>query len=392
VRTIGVITGARSDYGLLTPVMRAIQADKQLKLRLFVTGMHLSPEFGMTVDAIEADGFEITARIESLVSSDTPQGIAKSMGLGLLGFSQAFGQHRPDIVVVLGDRFETLAAVSAALPFAIPVAHISGGETTEGVIDECIRHAITKMSHLHFVAHEVYRQHVIQMGEEPWRVEVTGEPGLENLTHHAPLSDAKLEKLLGAKLAPGTLLVTFHPVTLELGATKRQVTALMQALEELNRPVVFTYPNADTESRGIVWAIEEYRQAHTNAVAVRSLGTQAYYTLMRRVAAMVGNSSSGIVEAASFELPVVDIGERQRGRIRGRNVIHSQPQADAIVAAVRASLKPEFRAGLKGISNPYGDGTAAARIVRTLKRVKLDRRLMVKRFYSTEAAFSAEKP
>jgi UDP-hydrolysing UDP-N-acetyl-D-glucosamine 2-epimerase len=390
VRTIGVVTGARSDYGLLVPVLRAISADSMLRLQLFVTGMHLSPDFGLTVREVERD-FEITERVEMLVASDTPEAISKSVGLGVIGFAQTYTRHRPDILLVLGDRFETLAAVAAALPFTIPVAHISGGEATEGAIDDAIRHSITKMSHLHFVAMEEYRRRVIQMGEEPWRVTVSGEPGLDHVTAVPQLSLAKLEAQIGMTLEPAPLLVTFHPATLELGQTEMQTTELLAALDTVGISVVFTAPNADTEGRIIAARIQDFVAHHPNSRYVANLGTTAYLSMMHHCAAMVGNSSSGIVEAASFQLPVVDVGSRQRGRIHAANVIHSELKAEAVVRAIRLALSPDFRQALEGLRNPYGDGKAAHRIVQVLKTVPLDRHLLVKTFHTVGQVSSYEE-
>lgn len=381
MRTVGVVTVARSDYGIYQPVLRAIHDDPELQLLLYVSGMHLSPEFGMTVEAIEKDGFPIEERIETLLSSDTPQGIAKSIGLGAMGFGQAFARRRPDLLVVLGDRFEMLAAVVAALPFTIPIAHIHGGEATEGAIDEAIRHSITKMSHLHFVATEAYGRRVIQMGEEPWRVVVSGAPALDHIHSLPLLSREELTAVIGVSLDPPPLLVTFHPVTLEYGDTRWQVTELLAALAQTDFPVVFTYPNADTAGRLIIEAIEEFARSRANARAIPNLGTRSYYSLMKYAAAMVGNSSSGIIEAASFGLPAVNIGNRQKGRLHGPNVIHSTYERDAILGAIRTATDPGFRAGLVGLRNPYGDGKAAQRVVQVLRQVSLDRKLIVKPFY-----------
>jgi UDP-hydrolysing UDP-N-acetyl-D-glucosamine 2-epimerase len=389
VRTIAAVTGARSDYGLLVPVLRGIAADPTLRLKLFVTGMHLSPDFGLTVREVERD-FEITERVEMLVASDTPEAISKSVGLGVIGFAQTYARHRPDILLVLGDRFETLAAVTAALPFTIPVAHIAGGEATEGAIDDAIRHAITKMSHLHFVALEEYRRRVIQMGEEPWRVTVSGEPGLDNISATPALPIAEIEARIGMSLEPPPLLITFHPATLEPGNAEVQIAELLAALDTVEMAMVFTAPNADAEGRVIGARIQDFVRLHPNSRLVTNLGTAAYLSMMRHSAAMVGNSSSGIVEAASFELPVVNLGSRQRGRVCGKNVIHAEMKADTIVRAIRSALSPVFRERIRGLVNPYGDGKAAPRIVEVLKTVPLDRNLLAKSFYSTGEFSSRE--
>ena len=381
MRTVAVVTGARSDYGLLFPVLKAISADPILRLQLFVTGMHLSPDFGLTVRDVERD-FEITERVEMLVASDTPEAISKSIGLGVVGFAQVYTRHRPDILLVLGDRFETLAAVIAALPYTIPVAHISGGEVTEGAIDDAIRHAITKMSHLHFVSLEEYGRRVVQMGEEPWRVTVSGEPGIDTIHSTPILSTIEIEALIGMSMEPSPLLVTFHPVTLEPGQAEAQIAELLSALDSVEMPILFTAPNADTEGRVIIAYIQDFVRRHPNSRYVQNLGSTAHLSTMRRSAAMVGNSSSGIVEAASFELPVVNVGTRQQGRVAGKNVIHAEVKRDAIIRAIRLATSPAFRESLQGLVNPYGDGNATPRIVEVLKTVSLDRSLLVKTFYS----------
>jgi UDP-N-acetylglucosamine 2-epimerase (non-hydrolysing) len=384
VRTIAAVTGARSEFGLLTPVLKGIIAEPTLRLKLFVTGMHLSPDFGLTVREVERD-FEITERIDMLVASDTPEAISKSVGLGVIGFAQAYSRHHPDILLVLGDRFETLAAVTAALPFTIPVAHIAGGEATEGAIDDAIRHAITKMSHLHFVSLEEYRRRVIQMGEEPWRVTVSGDPGLDAISATPVLSRTELEARIGMSVQPAPLLVTFHPATLEPGFAERHVGELLTALDTVGMPIVFTAPNADTEGRVITARIQDFVRDHPNSRYVTNLGTTMYLSMLRCCAAMVGNSSSGIVEAASFELPVVDVGSRQQGRVCGKNVIHVAVESGAIARAIRLAVSRDFRESLRGLVNPYGDGETAPRIVEVLKTVTLGRSLLHKRFCWAES-------
>lgn len=387
MRTIGVVTVARSDYGYYLPLLRQIEADPDLRLSLIVGGMHLSPEFGLSVRNIEKDGFEIAERVELLLSTDTPAGIAKSIGLGVIGFSQAYARLRPDLLVLLGDRFEMLAAAIGMLPFAVPLAHIAGGETTEGATDEAVRHSITKMSHLHFVSTEDYRRRVIQMGEEPWRVTVSGAPSLDNLERMEILSPAELESRIGLPLQPAPLLVTFHPVTLEHDDTDEHLSELFAALEACGGlPIIFTFPNADTHNSSIIAAINEYVSTHENSRVVINLGTQGYFSLMKHALAMVGNSSSGIIEAASFKLPVVNIGNRQRGRLHDRNVLDVPCQRAAILTAIHQAISPEFRRSLEGLANPYGDGKASDRIMQVLRETRLDRKLLVKHFYDLPAA------
>lgn len=384
MRTIGVVTVSRSDYGLYVPILRRISADPDLELRLLVSGMHLAPEFGATYRVIEEDGFAIDERVHMLLSSDAPEAIATAMGVGTIGFAQVLGGSRPDILLVLGDRFEMHAAVVAALPFALPVAHIHGGESSEGVIDEPIRHSITKMSHLHFVSTGLYRERIVQMGEEPWRVMVSGAPGLDAIRELEQMPLKELEERIGISLGEPTLLVTHHPVTLQHDQSEAQLHALLSALRDSGYQVVFTAPNADTGGRAAFQAIDDFVAQEPRARFVTNLGSRAYFTLMASVEAMVGNSSSGIIEAASFALPVVNIGSRQQGRLRGPNVIDVGGAREEIHDGIRRAVSPEFRAGLKGLKNPYGDGHAAERIVTRLKEVELDQRLLMKKFHSPD--------
>jgi UDP-hydrolysing UDP-N-acetyl-D-glucosamine 2-epimerase len=381
MRTIGLVTVARSDYGIYLPVLREIQAHPGLRLQILVSGMHLSPEFGLTVKEIEAEGFPIRDRVEMLLSSDTPEGIAKSLGLGVLGFAQVFGRFRPDILVVLGDRFEMYVAALAALPFKIPVAHIHGGEVTRGAMDEALRHSLTKLSHLHFVATAEYARRVEQLGEEPWRVTVCGAPALDHLNSLVLMSAAELEFRFPLRLTGPFLLVTFHPVTLEYERTEWQVGELLAALETCGLPAVFTRPNADTGNRTIVRMIKDYVATHLSAQMVDNLGTRAFFSLMSLAAAMVGNSSSGIIEAASFKLPVVNIGARQEGRVRGANVIDVGYDRLEILKGIHRAVQPEFQKNMTGLVNPYGVGQAAAIIVEKLASVALDDNLLKKSFY-----------
>ena len=380
MRTIGVVTVARSDYSIYLPVLKKIQADPNLRLHLIVAGMHLSPEFGSTVDAIEEDGFEIGDRVEMLLSSDTAEGVAKSMGVGTMGFAQCYARSRPDILIVLGDRFEMHAAASAALPFTIPVAHLHGGEITEGAIDDALRHSITKLSHLHFVASEEYRLRILQMGEEPWRVTVSGAPSLDNLQGMDLMDRRELESRLSLQLQEDPLLVTYHPATLEYQETEWQVQELLGALQEFDLPIVFTSPNADTGGRIISRIFEKFVEDCPQARLVANLGTRQYFSLMACSTAMVGNSSSGIIEAPSLGLPTVNIGTRQQGRLRAENVIDVGYQRDEIAGGIKKALSTQFHASLRGMQNPFGDGHAADLIVDRLNQVSLDHELISKRF------------
>ncbi len=383
LRTLGLVTTSRADWGIYRPLAGRIRDEDGLTLRLLASGSHLSPEFGCTVNEIEAEGYEVAERVEMLLSSDTPEGIAKSMGLGVTGFAQVFGRWRPDILIVLGDRFEMCAAALAALPFKIPVAHIHGGELTEGAIDDSLRHSITKLSHLHFVATEEYGRRVAQLGEEPWRITVSGALGLDNLNRMKVMDIGELSALCGARLEKDFLLVTFHPVTLEYERAGEQAEELLQALRTTGLPVLFTMPNADTGGRVIRARIEEFCCGSPGSCAVENLGTRGYFSAMTHAAAMVGNSSSGILEAASFRLPVVNVGSRQRGRVRGANVIDCDCERAAIGEALAKALGEGFRSSLGDLVNPYGDGHAAGRIVARLAGQSLRPELIVKRFHDS---------
>lgn len=382
MKRIGVVTTSRAEFGILEPVLRRLQEADDFHLSLYVSGMHLSPEFGHTVDAVEAAGFDITERVEMLLSSDTPAGTALSMGLGTIGFAQAFARSRPDLLMVLGDRFEMHAAVTAALPFRLPIAHLHGGESTEGLIDEALRHSVTKMSHLHFPATETYAQRIIRMGEAPWRVCVAGAPALDRLAAFTPLPRNELEDSLNFSLEPPVLLVTYHPVTLRHDDTEQQMAEFLGALDDSGTRLVITYPNADPRGRGVLEHLRRFAGSRSDRVCLTaSLGSERYFSLMSIADAMVGNSSSGMIEAASFQLPVVNIGERQRGRVHAENVINIPCRRDAIRQAVDQAIAPDFRRQLSGLKNPYGDGHAGERITATLRRIPFDETLLMKHFY-----------
>jgi GDP/UDP-N,N'-diacetylbacillosamine 2-epimerase (hydrolysing) len=372
-RKICVITGTRAEYGLLRWVMQGIKDEPELSLQIIVTGMHLSPEFGLTYREIEKDGFQIDRKVEMLTSSDTPVGIAKSMGLGLIGFADALDELQPDLIVVLGDRFEIFSAVSAALIARVPVAHLHGGETTEGAFDEALRHSITKMSHLHFVAAETYRQRVIQLGEEPERVFLVGGLGVDNIKRLRLLDRAELEVSLDFKLGQKSLLITFHPVTLEPSTASEQMTELLAALSVLNdTQIVFTLPNGDTDSRDLIKMVDQFVEAHINARAYTSLGHLRYLSCIAQVDGVVGNSSSGLMEVPSFKKGTVNIGDRQRGRLLAGSVINCEPTRTSIESALRRLYSVEFQKTLSQVVNPYGQGGAAVKVVDTLKRCTLN--------------------
>lgn len=380
-RKVCVITGTRADYGLLRWVMQGIKDDCDLTLQAIATGMHLSPEFGLTYREIQKDGFQIDRKIEMLTSSDTAVGIAKSMGLGLIGFADALNELKPDLIVVLGDRFEIFAAVSAALVARIPVAHLHGGEVTEGAFDESLRHSITKMSHLHFVATEKYRQRVIQLGEQPERVFLVGGLGVDNIKRTKLLDRSELETSLGFKLTQKNLLVTFHPVTLENATAVEQMTELLAALAELkDTQLIFTLPNADTDGRVLIKMIEQFVAKHLNAHAYTSLGQLGYLSCIAHVDGVVGNSSSGLLEVPSFNKGTINIGDRQRGRLQAVSVINSPPTRQSITAALIKLYSADFQAGLSKVRNPYGEGGASEKIVTTIKNYVIDN-IAKKTFY-----------
>ena len=380
-KRIGVVTVSRSDYGHLRPVLEALRRAPDLELLLVVAGMHLASEFGLTVRDIEADGFPISARVEMLEGGDTPEAVAAATGRGVAGFGETFARLRPDVVVVLGDRFEMLAAAVAALPFALPVAHIHGGEVSEGAMDNQIRHAITKLAHLHFASAEPHARRIAAMGEEPWRIHTVGAPGLDRLATTEPLSRAALARELGLPEAGPWLLVTFHPVTLEYRDTAAHIDELLAAIEKTDGFIVITYPNADTSGRVIIDRIEEFAGRHPRRCRLaKSLGERLYLSLLRHADLMIGNSSSGLIEAPTFGLPVVNVGSRQRGRLRGANVIDVEPSREDILRGIEAAQALPFRARVRAAANPYGDGHAAPRIVDVLRSVPVDARLVQKRF------------
>jgi UDP-hydrolysing UDP-N-acetyl-D-glucosamine 2-epimerase len=379
-RTIGVVTVARSDYGHLVPLLEELRDTPGITLQLYVAGAHLSPRFGTTVSAIEADGWPITARIETTGVSDEAVDVAVGVGAGVAGFARAFGRGRPDLIVLLGDRAEMLAAAMAALLLVIPVAHLHGGEVTEGAIDEQARHAITKLAHLHFPAAEPYARRIRQMGEEPWRVHCAGAPGLDRFARRAAISREELARRIGLPLRRPTLIVTFHPVTLEPGEAAAHSAELAGALEMVDGDAVITYPGADAAYEAVIRRLESLAATRPGTRMIPALGEEGYAALLREADVMVGNSSSGLIEAPSFGLPVVNVGIRQHGRLRAANVIDVGNRREEIAAGIRRALEPGFRASLRGLVNPYGDGHAAPRIARVLREAELGPRLIRKRF------------
>lgn len=375
---IGVVTAGRSDFGIYLPVLRALCAEPALEPVLIVTGTHMDERFGATLREIEAAGLTAAYRVPLVPEADDAAGVSAAMGRGMVSFSGIYQQAGLDLLMLLGDRFEMFAAASAAVPFPLPLVHLHGGEITEGAIDDRFRHAISKLSHLHFVSTEPYRNRLLQMGEEPWRVSVSGAPGLDHLNGFVPWTRSALEESLQMPLTGPLALITFHPVTLHAG---EQVETLLRSLAAWpGGTLVFTGPNSDPGYRAIYEQLEAFVADEPRARLFASLGTARYFSLMHYAAALIGNSSSGILEAASFELPVVNIGDRQKGRVRGRNVLDVPCEQAAIEAGLRRALEPDFRASLRGLVNPYGSGQAAGCIVSRILAEGRNPRLLHKRF------------
>ena len=371
-RRICVFTGTRAEFGLLYWLMKEIQASSQLELQVIVSGMHLSPEFGETWKEVEADGFPIAAKVEMLLSSDTPVGVVKSMGLGTIGFADAMDRLKPDMLVVLGDRFEALAVAQVALIMRIPVAHIHGGEITEGAYDDAIRHAITNMAGLHFTAAEPYRRRVIQMGEAPETVFNVGAVGLDHLFRGEVMSLDKLSASLSFSVRPPYFLVTYHPVTAAEENPEATFLAMLSAIDSFpDHQVILTYPNADNGGRAIIPILESYAQRNSGRVlAIPSLGFRRYISALKHTAVMIGNSSSGIIEGPAFDVPTVNIGCRQLGRLAADSILHCMPDAENIRQAIGRALSPGFSGYCRGVVNPYGRGDAAGQIVRVIEKLR----------------------
>jgi len=380
-RKICVVTGTRAEYGLLYWLMKAIEADEALELQLVVTGMHLSPEFGLTYKEIEKD-FKIDKKVEMLLSSDTAIGISKSMGLAQISFAEVYDELSPDLLVVLGDRYEIFSAVSAAMIANIPIAHLHGGETSEGAFDEAIRHSITKMSHLHFTATEEYKRRVIQLGENPSRVFNVGGLGIENIKKLELLSYEDFEASIDFKLAKKNILVTFHPATLEKATAKEQFGELLATVDDLeDTNIIFTKANSDRDGRIINEMIDEYVRVNSNkSTAFSSLGQLRYLSALQYVNAVVGNSSSGLTEAPSFKIGTINVGERQKGRIKAPSVIDCEPNRKSIAATFSTLYSTVFKEILENTDNPYGDGCASQKILKEIKEVDFDK-ILKKSFY-----------
>ncbi|MGA7521573.1 MAG: UDP-N-acetylglucosamine 2-epimerase [Acidobacteriaceae bacterium] len=381
-RRIAVVTTSRADYSHLYWPLKLLAEHPFVDLRLIVMASHLSPEFGATIREIEKDGFPIAARIESLLSSDTDIGMAKSIGVAVLSLADTLGALRPDLLLLIADRYEMLAPASVALSLRIPIAHIEGGEISEGAIDDAVRNALTKMSHLHFTSTANARARVIAMGEEPWRVHHAGAPSLDHLRRSRLLSREELTARLNLDLHSPPLLVAVHPVTLEQDTTLEAdavFTALDQIAEQGSAPIIFCYPNADAGSRSLLARTRALLARHPSARLFTNLDAVTYWSLLRESAMLIGNSSSGIMESASFAIPTVNIGRRQQGRERARNILDAPADTSAILASIAEARSPAFRASLHGMTNPYGDGHAAERIVDVLTTAPTGSDLLIKR-------------
>jgi len=368
MKKICVVTGTRAEYGLLYWLMKGIQENPELELQIIATGMHMSPEFGLTYREIEKDGFTINKKIEMTLSADTPSAISKSTGIGIIGFSDAFVDLAPDIVIVLGDRYELLAASAAALFARIPIGHIHGGETTIGAFDEAIRHSITKMSWWHFVAAEDYRKRVIQLGEDPQRVHLVGGMGADGIENSILLSKSNFEKEIGFNLGRKNLLVTYHPVTLENETSKDDFNELLKCLDQLNNTnIIFTLANSDTHGRVINSMIHSFVDDHPAASkAFISMGQINYLSALKYVDAVVGNSSSGLLEAPTFKIGTINIGDRQKGRLKSHSVIDCVPSEVSITSAIAKLYSTDFQTNLKTVENPYAGGNASDKIIEIL--------------------------
>ena len=386
-KRISVLTATRAEYGLLKPIIEKLSHVSNFDVRVAATGAHLSPEFGLTYKEIEQDGIAIDEKIEILLSADTPSAISKSMGLALISFADYLERLKPDLLVVLGDRYETLAVATVAMNQRIPIAHLYGGEATEGLVDESIRHSITKMSYLHFTSTERYRERVIQLGEDPSRVFNVGAIGVENIKNEKFMSKSKLEESLGWNLEKPYAVVTFHPVTLENASSGNQVKQLLKALD-LNQhcQFLFTKGNSDTDGRIINQMIDEYVSQRSNCKAFTSLGVRRYLSAIKYCSMVIGNSSSGIIEVPSFKVPTINIGDRQKGRIQAESVINCQPEYEDIDFAIKKAMSKEYQGRLLVIKNPYEKANTSIRIVNEIERLMSMAKFEVKKsFYDIQS-------
>ena len=384
MKRIGIMTGTRAEYGLLKPLMQEINKDNDMELYLIVSGMHLSPEFGMTYQEIEEDGFEINAKVEMLLSSDSPAGISKSIGLGVIGFADEFQRADLDMLILLGDRYEALSAAISAMVMRIPIAHLHGGELTEGAIDEGIRHSITKMSYLHFTSTEEYRRRVIQLGENPERVFCVGAIGVENIKKINLMTKEELERSIHFEIDENTVIVTYHPVTLENNTVEEQFLNLLEVLDRNPKiRMIFTKANADTNGRIVNELIDKYAaQNSERACAFVSLGQKRYLSALKYCRIVIGNSSSGIIEAPSFGKPIINIGDRQKGRICADSVINCGYTQQEIQQAMETALTEEFENKARNCRNPYEKENTAANIISVIKDYLLNDKIKLKKgFY-----------
>jgi UDP-N-acetylglucosamine 2-epimerase (non-hydrolysing)/GDP/UDP-N,N'-diacetylbacillosamine 2-epimerase (hydrolysing) len=387
-RRIAVVTTSRADYSHLYWPLRLLAEDGRVGLKLIVMGAHLSPEFGVTIKEIEKDGFAIAARIECLLSSDSDVGMAKSIGVATLGLADTLGEMRPDILLLIADRYEMLAPAAVALALRIPIAHIEGGEISEGAIDDAVRNALTKMAHLHFTSTFAARDRIISMGEEPWRVTRAGAPSLDHLRRSKLLHREEIEVKLGVRLEESAMVIAYHPVTLAAD-TLEETDELFVALQATAGQLIFCYPNSDAGSRALITRTKEFLAERGNGQMFVNLDAVTYWSLLRHAQVFLGNSSSGIMETASFAVPTINIGERQRGRERAENVIDAAANREAIRAAIARARSREFRETLRGMTNPYGDGTASEKIVDVLTSAPLGRELLVKRAALLKSEYAA---
>lgn len=386
MKKICVVTGTRAEYGLLKPVIDKIYQSDDMELQLVATGMHLSPEFGLTYKEIEEDGYTVTEKVEMLLSSDSNVGVTKSMAIALLGFAECFERLKPDMVVILGDRYEMLMVASAAMVARIPIAHIHGGEITEGAMDDAIRHSITKMSQVHFASTEEYRHRIIQLGEEPQNVHCVGSLGVENIKNDKLMDKKTLEKSIGFSINEKTIIVTYHPITFESIPSKIQFEKLLKVIEKNSElRVIFTKANSDTDGRIINQMIDEFVQKHTDrCIAFTSLGRIRYLSALQFCAAVVGNSSSGIIEAPSFHIPTVNIGNRQQGRICAKTVINCDYETEDIEQAIKQVFLPEFLSALAAFQNPYERENTSELIINGIRKVFENNQGVKKHFYDVK--------
>ncbi|MGE5628574.1 MAG: UDP-N-acetylglucosamine 2-epimerase [Solirubrobacterales bacterium] len=380
MKKIMVVTGTRAEYGLLYWTMKEIEQDDDLKLQLTVTGNHLVKDYGYTVEQINKDGFNIDEEIDMIINSDKKSSIVKSMGLEIIQMAQCFDRLKPDLLLILGDRYETFTAATCAMMMNIPIAHMNGGESTEGAVDEQIRHAITKMAHIHFAGAEYYRERIVKMGEESWRVFNVGQAGIENIMRLNLMDKSQLERELNISFNKPVFLITYHPETIGSLSVLQQINNLLDALIDYDAILIFTYPNADFGSKVIIEKINQFVKSNNNAYVYQSLGSKKYLSLLKYADIMIGNSSSGIIESPAFKIPVVNIGDRQKGRLRNSNIVDSGCKKEEIKEAIDKVLySKEFKEGLEHIKNLYGDGNVSKKIVSILKSVAIDEKLLSKK-------------